>query len=98
MYVYRLLDNCSHIVLDEVHERDVLIDFLMIIIRDILPKRFVLCSVDSCASSSTPFVCRPDLKLIIMSATLHAELLSQYFCEDFCVAVVCMRTCSRMDI
>ena len=39
---YRLLDNCSHIVLDEVHERDVLIDFLMIIIRDLLPKRFVL--------------------------------------------------------
>ena len=41
-HVFRLLDNCSHIILDEVHERDVLIDFLMIIIRDLLPKRFVL--------------------------------------------------------
>ena len=90
MHVYRLLDNCSHIVLDEVHERDVLIDFLMIIIRDLLPKRFLLCSMDSCVSSPTHFICRPDLKLIIMSATLHAELLSQYFCKDLCVAVVCI--------
>lgn len=57
-----LLDNCSHIILDEVHERDVLIDFLMIIIRDIIPKR-------------------PDLKVIIMSATLHAEMLSHYFSD-----------------
>ena len=42
VHMCRLLDNCSHIILDEVHERDVLVDFLMIIIRDLLPKRFVL--------------------------------------------------------
>ena len=73
-------------MLDEVHERDVLIDFLMIIVRDLLPKRFVshVCNLIGCVSSPTFNVpCRPDLKLIIMSATLHAELLSHYFCKGF---------------
>ena len=46
--------------MDEVHERDLHSDFLMIILRDVLPRR-------------------PDLKLILMSATLNAEMFSQYF-------------------
>lgn len=50
----------SHIILDEIHERDVLSDFLLIIVRDLLPKR-------------------PDLKLILMSATLNSEMFSSYF-------------------
>ena len=36
---YRLLIGTSHIILDEIHERDVLSDFLIIIVRDLLPKR-----------------------------------------------------------
>jgi len=35
----RLLTKTSHVVLDEIHERDTLSDFLMIIIRDLLQRR-----------------------------------------------------------
>lgn len=52
----------THIILDEIHERDLLSDFLLIILRDVLVKR-------------------PDLKVILMSATLKAEAFSEYFCK-----------------
>lgn len=54
------LDGYSHIVLDEIHERDILSDFLITILKDLLPQR-------------------PDLKVILMSATLNAQLFSKYF-------------------
>jgi len=54
------LPSISHLVMDEVHERDIQSDFLMTVIRDLLPSR-------------------PDLKLVLMSATLNAEKFSQYF-------------------
>ena len=34
-----LLENYSHILIDEVHERDLLTDFILTIVRDLLPKR-----------------------------------------------------------
>lgn len=55
-----LLVRASHIVLDEIHERDLLSDFLMIILKSIL-------------------VNRPNLRVILMSATLNAEMFSSYF-------------------
>ena len=54
------LDGYSHIILDEIHERDILTDFLLTILKDLLPQR-------------------PDIKVILMSATLNAELFSKYF-------------------
>ena len=57
---FSLLMRASHIVLDEIHERDLLSDFLMIIIKTILIER-------------------PDLKVILMSATLNANMFSDYF-------------------
>ncbi|KNC52644.1 uncharacterized protein AMSG_12174 [Thecamonas trahens ATCC 50062] len=54
------LDSVSHIMVDEVHERSVQSDFLLIILRKLL-------------------VARPDLKIVLMSATLNAELFSDYF-------------------
>lgn len=54
------LANVSHIVLDEIHERNLQSDVLMAIVKDLLN-------------------CRPDLKVILMSATLNAEKFSQYF-------------------
>ena len=47
-------------VILQVHERDINTDFLLILLRDLLPKR-------------------PDLKVILMSATLNAEQFSEYF-------------------
>ena len=55
-----LLRDVSHIILDEIHERDIQSDFLITILRDLLPRR-------------------PDLKLILMSATLNAEKFSEYY-------------------
>ncbi|XP_077146831.1 ATP-dependent DNA/RNA helicase DHX36 [Ranitomeya variabilis] len=56
----QLLSNVSHIILDEVHERNLQSDMLMAIVKDLLR-------------------CRPDLKVILMSATLNAEKFSRYF-------------------
>ena len=47
-------------MLDEVHERDIMTDFLLISLKELLPKR-------------------PDLKLILMSATLNAPMFAAYF-------------------
>lgn len=59
------LKDISHIIVDEVHERSVLGDFLLIILKDILERR-------SITKSS-------KLKLIVMSATVDASLFSHYF-------------------
>ena len=58
----RWLAKTSHVILDEIHERDILSDFLMIILKELVQRR-------------------KDLKVILMSATLNAEMFSQYFCE-----------------
>lgn len=54
------LDGVSHIIIDEVHERSIQSDFLLIIVRELLVRR-------------------PALRLVLMSATLNAELFSSYF-------------------
>ena len=50
----------THLIVDEIHERDRFADFLLILVRDILPER-------------------PDLRVVLMSATLHVDLFSSYF-------------------
>ncbi|GAB2228600.1 hypothetical protein Droror1_Dr00022720 [Drosera rotundifolia] len=60
LLVDRSLKGISHVIIDEIHERGMNEDFLLIILKELLPHR-------------------PDLKLILMSATLDAELFSSYF-------------------
>eukprot|EP00057_Strongylocentrotus_purpuratus_P028270 XP_011682744.1 PREDICTED: putative ATP-dependent RNA helicase DHX57 [Strongylocentrotus purpuratus] len=55
-----VLSGVSHVIVDEVHERSEESDFLMMVLRDMLPQR-------------------PDLRVILMSATLNADLFSSYF-------------------
>ncbi|KAJ0049657.1 hypothetical protein Pint_16939 [Pistacia integerrima] len=56
----RNLEGVTHVIVDEIHERGMNEDFLLIVLKDLLPRR-------------------PELRLILMSATLNAELFSSYF-------------------
>ncbi|KAK4350066.1 hypothetical protein RND71_029379 [Anisodus tanguticus] len=60
LLVDRKLEGVTHIIVDEIHERGMNEDFLLIVLKDILPRR-------------------PELRLLLMSATLNAELFSSYF-------------------
>ncbi|OAY75283.1 ATP-dependent RNA helicase DHX36 [Ananas comosus] len=60
LLVDRNLKGVTHVVVDEIHERGMNEDFLLIVLKDLLPRR-------------------PELRLILMSATLNAELFSSYF-------------------
>ncbi|KAF4636925.1 hypothetical protein G7Y89_g1157 [Cudoniella acicularis] len=53
------LRDITHIVLDEVHERTIDSDFLLIVLKKLMVRR-------------------PDLKVILMSATVDAERFSKY--------------------
>ncbi|XP_055546297.1 ATP-dependent DNA/RNA helicase DHX36 [Wyeomyia smithii] len=55
-----MLSGISHLILDEIHERDVITDLLLAIVKMLLPYR-------------------PDLKVVLMSATLTADTFSRYF-------------------
>jgi HrpA-like RNA helicase len=52
--------DVSHIIIDEVHERSVEIDFLLVILKRVLKSR-------------------PDLRVILMSATANADSFCRYF-------------------
>ncbi|KAJ0088115.1 hypothetical protein Patl1_32728 [Pistacia atlantica] len=54
------LNHVSHLLVDDIHERGMNEDFLLIILCDLLPRR-------------------PDLRLILISATINADLFSKYF-------------------
>lgn len=60
LLVDRNLKGVTHVIVDEIHERGMNEDFLLIVLKDLL-------------------LHRPDLRLILMSATLNAELFSSYF-------------------
>ena len=60
--VVAALADVSHVVVDEVHERSLDTDFLLVLLRQILRTR-------------------KDLKVILMSATLDAQVFEAYFNE-----------------
>ncbi|CAH0547260.1 unnamed protein product [Brassicogethes aeneus] len=54
------LRGVSHVIVDEIHERDVNSDFIMVVLRDMIHNY-------------------PDLRVILMSATIDTTLFSKYF-------------------
>ena len=57
------LRGVSHVVIDEVHERDINTDFLLVLLRSLLEER-------------------PELRVVLVSATLDAESFSDYFSRN----------------
>lgn len=54
------LRGVSHVIVDEIHERDVNTDFIMVVLRDMVHTY-------------------PDLRVILMSATIDTSMFSKYF-------------------
>ncbi|WFC99552.1 RNA helicase [Malassezia yamatoensis] len=61
------LDSVTHVIMDEVHERDVETDLLLVVIKRLLAER--------------KRRGRPEIKLVLMSATVDPTLFRQYFAE-----------------
>lgn len=59
------LNGITHVVVDEVHERSLLGDFLLIVLKNLIEKQ---------SAQGTP-----KLKVILMSATVDSDLFSSYF-------------------
>ncbi|KAL6297594.1 hypothetical protein ACE6H2_005736 [Prunus campanulata] len=59
------LTGISHVIVDEVHERSLLGDFLLIVLKNLIEKQSALST--------------PKLKVILMSATVDSDLFSRYF-------------------
>ncbi|KAG5635573.1 hypothetical protein H0H81_010758 [Sphagnurus paluster] len=63
----RSLDNVTHIIVDEVHERDVDTDLLLVVLKRLMADR---------KARNKP------LKIILMSATIDPILFQKYFPDD----------------
>ena len=59
------LSSVSHLIIDEVHERDILIDLLLVILKRVMAAR---------EKQNLP-----EIKIILMSATMDTELFAGYF-------------------
>ncbi|QSL65467.1 hypothetical protein MERGE_002778 [Pneumocystis wakefieldiae] len=64
-----ILDRVSHIIVDEVHERNIQTDFLLFVLKKIMKNRK--------SSGLAP------IKIILMSATVDPTLFCKYFGEEF---------------
>ncbi|XP_073305174.1 DExH-box ATP-dependent RNA helicase DExH5, mitochondrial-like isoform X3 [Primulina huaijiensis] len=60
LLVDKNLKGVTHVIMDEIHERGINEDFLLVVLKDLLPLR-------------------PELRLILMSATLDVDIFSSYF-------------------
>lgn len=70
------LEKYTHIIMDEVHERDLDIDFSLVVIKHLLGK--ILNNVQS-APAKPGSLQNLKFKLILMSATFNTELFRHYF-------------------
>lgn len=57
------LEHVSHLIIDEVHERDINCDVVLALVKQLLPRN-------------------PRLRVVLMSATLQADVFARYFGAD----------------
>ena len=69
------LERYTHIIMDEVHERDLDIDFSLVVIKHLLC-RMVNGRQTSVQGGSIENL---NFKLLLMSATFNTELFSHYY-------------------
>ena len=62
------LNTVSHIIVDEIHERGLDTDFLLVLIKQLLKVK-------------------PNLRVVLMSATLNAQLFADYFASEKCSVI-----------
>lgn len=75
-----LLTDVTHIVLDEVHERSIEIDMLLLLLRDVIAQRVAK------ASTSATAPALPPLQIVLMSATADAQLFADYMASRLSMA------------
>ncbi|KAI5124693.1 hypothetical protein M0805_004300 [Coniferiporia weirii] len=63
----KILDNVTHVIVDEVHERDIDTDLLLVVLKRVLAAR---------RAKGNP------LKVILMSATIDPSLFQNYFPDE----------------
>ena len=82
------LAGVTHVVVDEVHERTIESDFLLMVLRDLLKRRKKAFEAHRAAMDGTPPP-PPPLKVLLMSATCDVSLFCRYFQQfDFDVHAV----------
>lgn len=60
-----VMQNVSYLIIDEVHERDIIIDFLLIVLKKVISDRAAI-------GQTTP-------KVVLMSATIDTDHFASYF-------------------
>ena len=63
----RSMDDVTHIIVDEVHERDVDIDLMLVVLKRLLAERRAQ---------------KKPIKIVLMSATIDATLFRRYFPDE----------------
>jgi HrpA-like RNA helicase len=81
------LNSVSHLIVDEVHERDVLTDFLLVMVRDILAARrnlkLILMSATLSASKFAQYFARPGHPIVpTLAIPGFSYPVQDYFLED----------------
>lgn len=64
---YGELDDISHIIVDEVHERDVDTDLLLVVLKQLMAQKKAN---------------HQSLKIVLMSATIDPKLFQEYFADE----------------
>ncbi len=78
-----IMNSTSHLIIDEVHERDIATDFLLVTLKKVMKQR-------AATGQPTP-------KVVLMSATMDTELFASYF-TNIHVDQGVVRTCPVLSV